>query len=372
MAGAASLTTTALVRSSLSSAVMQPDRNSTILYDRLNRPLSSIRVSVTDKCNIRCRYCMPEDEYEWLPHKSILRLEETARLVKIFADLGVTKVRITGGEPLVRRNIVELVKLLARDSRIGDLAMTTNGVLLERHAESLLAAGLSRVTVSLDTLRPDRYQEFTRSSRHGDVLAGIDSLGAVGFSGTKLNTVVMRGFNDDELIDLLEFAKARGIEIRFIEYMDVGGATQWSMDEVVPRTEILELVGAYYGSVEPVVPDSEYAIRAPATRFSLPDGTTFGIVASTTTPFCERCDRCRLTADGMWFMCLYAIDGVNLKDHLRSSADDERVADVIRTTWAAREDRGAEERLLLPDRGAFRRSIGRYARLHHEMHARGG
>jgi cyclic pyranopterin phosphate synthase len=315
---------------------------------------------------------MPEDEYEWLPHESILRLEETARLVKIFAGLGVSKVRITGGEPLVRRNVVELIKLLSRDSRITDIAMTTNGVLLERHAESLRRAGLSRVTVSLDTLHADRYHDFTKSDRHGRVIAGIDALNAAGFTGTKLNAVMIRGYNDDELIDLIELSKARGIELRFIEYMDVGGATQWSMDEVFSKREILEVIGGHFGGVEPVVNADDYSIRAPASRFVLPDGTVFGIVASTTQPFCEHCDRSRLTADGMWFLCLYALDGINLKDHLRTTTDDEQIASVIQAAWAERQDRGAEERLLLPDRGAFRRSMSRCPGPHHEMHARGG
>jgi cyclic pyranopterin phosphate synthase len=351
---------------------MSEQNNLHPILDALGRPLSSIRVSVTDKCNIRCRYCMPEEDYEWLPHDSILRLEESARLVKVFASLGVSKVRITGGEPLVRRNVVELVRLLSSDSRIADVAMTTNGVLLERHAVSLREAGLSRVTVSLDTLRPDRYEDFTKSPRHGKVIAGIEALNAVGFTGTKLNAVVIRGYNDDELIDLLEFSKGRGIELRFIEYMDVGGATQWSMQDVVSKNEILEVVGAHFGTVEPVLPADDYSIRAPATRFVLPDGTVFGIVASTTEPFCERCDRSRLTADGMWFMCLYALEGLSLKDHLRSTDDDTEIARVIARAWAEREDRGAEERLKLPDRGAFRRSTGSCPGPHHEMHARGG
>jgi cyclic pyranopterin phosphate synthase len=340
--------------------------------DRLGRPLSSLRVSVTDKCNIRCRYCMPEDEYEWLPHDSILRLEETARLVGIFAGLGVNKVRFTGGEPLVRRNLVELIKLVSQDPRINDIALTTNGVLLQRHAESLKQAGIGRVTVSLDTLRPERYKEFTRSDRHGEVLAGIEALRAAGFDGSKLNAVAIRGFNDDELVDLLEFAREKEIELRFIEYMDVGGATRWSMNDVVSQEEILDVVSARYGTVSPVVPAGDYARRAPATRFALPDGTTFGFVASTTQPFCELCDRSRLTADGMWFRCLYAVDGINLKDPLRLSDDNRKVADLITSAWAVREDRGAEDRLLIPNRGAFRRSEGQCPGPHHEMHARGG
>jgi cyclic pyranopterin phosphate synthase len=295
-----------------------------------------------------------------------------ARLVGIFAGLGVSKVRLTGGEPLVRRNLVELIKLLSNDMRISDIALTTNGVLLERHAESLREAGLGRVTVSLDTLRPYRYEQFTRSSRHRQVLAGIEALKAAGFSGTKMNAVVIRGYNDDELFDLLEFAKAKNIELRFIEYMDVGGATQWSQDDVFSESEMLELVAAQYGSVEPVFSECDQTRRAPANRFVLPDGTTFGIVASTTRPFCDRCDRSRLTADGMWFRCLYALDGINLKDHLRSSSDDGDVARVIEKAWKQRENKGAEDRLLIPNRGAFRRSAGRCPGPHHEMHARGG
>lgn len=315
---------------------------------------------------------MPEDEYEWLPHDSILSLEETARLVGVFAGLGVNKLRITGGEPLVRRNLVELIKLVANDNRIEDVALTTNGVLLQRHAESLKQAGLGRVTVSLDTLKPYRYLDFTRSTRHGDVLEGIGALRSAGFQGTKLNAVVIRGFNDDELADLLEFSKEKEIELRFIEYMDVGGATRWSMDDVVSQPEILELVSARYGAVDPIPPEDDTDRRAPATRFVLPDGTRFGIVASTTQPFCSGCDRSRVTADGMWFMCLYAFDGINLKEPLRASGEDEGVAELITRAWRERNDRGAEERLLIPDRGAFRRSAGRCPGPHHEMHARGG
>jgi cyclic pyranopterin phosphate synthase len=315
---------------------------------------------------------MPEDEYEWLPHESILRLEETARLVRVFAGLGVNKVRFTGGEPLVRRNLVELIKLVSREQRVTDIALTTNGVLLDRHVESLKTAGLGRVTVSLDTLKPDRYQRFTRSRRFGDVLAGIDSLRPAGFEGSKLNAVVIRGFNDDELPDLLEFSKAKGIELRFIEYMDVGGATKWSMADVVSRDEIVRLLESRFGAVEELQPETENALRAPATRFVLRDGTEFGIVASTTRPFCRHCDRGRLTADGMWFTCLYATEGIDLKSELRSSDDNERVAKLIADAWSERRDRGAEERLLTPNRGAFRRSVSGCPGTHHEMHARGG
>jgi len=342
------------------------------LVDQLGRPLRSLRVSVTDKCNIRCLYCMPEDEYEWLPHDSILSLEETARLVGVFASLGVNKVRFTGGEPLVRRNLIELIKLVAEDARIADIALTTNGVLLDRFAESLKEAGVGRVTVSLDTLQRLRYEQFTRSKRFQDVMRGIDSLGIAGFTGTKLNAVVIRGFNDDELIDLLEYAKSRKLELRFIEYMDVGGANRWSMKDVVPIGEILDLLESHYGPIDRVEPTNEYEERAPASRFVLSDGTVFGIVASTTRPFCQTCDRSRMTADGMWFKCLYAPDGINLKDVLRATDDDNKIAETIRGSWEKRTDRGAEERLLLPNRSAFRRTGAECSGRHLEMHARGG
>src|SRR3989454_1512535 len=208
--------------------------------DVFGRPLRSLRVSVTDRCNLRCRYCMPEEEYVWLPKSSLLTFEEIARVTGVFAELGVTKVRLTGGEPLLRHELPNLVSMLRADRRLADLALTTNGVLLGRFAAELKAAGLGRVTVSLDTLRPDRMQDFARSSRHADVLAGIGAAGQAGFERVKLNTVVVRGFNDDELADLILFGERHDAEVRFIEYMDVGGATQWSREQVVSRAESLE------------------------------------------------------------------------------------------------------------------------------------
>src|SRR5690349_1841142 len=200
--------------------------------DTLARPLASLRLSVTDRCNLRCRYCMPEDEYTWLPRTSILTFEEIERLVGVFAELGVDKVRLTGGEPLLRHDLATLVGMIARQARIRDLAITTNGLLLEREAAALRAAGLQRVTVSLDTLRAARMLTFAKSARHADVLNGIAAARRTGFAKLKLNTVVIRGFNDDELADLIEFGRSQDAEVRFIEYMDVGGATQWSRDQV--------------------------------------------------------------------------------------------------------------------------------------------
>src|SRR6266571_5742641 len=243
---------------------------------------------------------MPEEEYAWLPRGDILTFEEIARLVDVFADLGVDKVRLTGGEPLLRKDLPRLVAMIAAEPRIRDLAITTNGILLAAEAEALRKAGIGRVTVSLDTLRPDRFRVLTRRDSHAQVLEGIEAVHRMGWSGLKLDSVVIRGTNDDELADLIEFGKRAGAEVRFIEYMDVGGATRWTMDQEVSRAEILDALNRRYGRIEPVVEDSS----APAERFLLADGTVFGIIASTTTPFCRRCDRSRLTADGIWYLCL--------------------------------------------------------------------
>ncbi|HMA39982.1 MAG TPA: GTP 3',8-cyclase MoaA [Gemmatimonadales bacterium] len=337
--------------------------------DTLGRPLGSLRVSVTDRCNMRCSYCMPEAEYVWLPRDQILTFEEITRLVRIFAGLGAAKVRLTGGEPLLRHDLPTLVRMIAGEQGVRDLALTTNGVLLARHAPDLRAAGLRRVTVSLDTLRPDRMERFARSARHADVLAGIGAAQALGFERLKLNSVVLRGFNDDELIDLIEFARARNAEVRFIEYMDVGGATHWSLDRVVPQREILDRLGHHYGAITPMTGDDP---RAPAERFALPDGTTFGIIASTTAPFCRACDRSRLTADGQWLLCLYAERGIDLRAPLRDGATDAEIATLVRDTWLGRRDRGAEERLALAERQPLYPVHGLRADPHREMHTRGG
>ena len=313
---------------------------------------------------------MPEDDYVWLPRESILTFEEITRLAGVFAGLGVSKVRLTGGEPLLRHDLPTLVSMLRRDTRIRDLALTTNGILLAREASALRGAGLNRVTVSLDTLRPDRMREFAKTDRHADVLAGIAAARGAGFTPVKLNAVVIRGFNDDEIEDLIAFGRREHVEVRFIEYMDVGGATRWSPDQVVSRREILERVGARFGPVSPV-PDPS-APAAPAERFRLGDGTTFGIIASTTAPFCAACDRSRLTADGTWFLCLYAEQGTDLREPLRGGASDAELATIIRAGWTARADRGAEARLQVPERGALYQAAGLRTDPHREMHTRGG
>jgi cyclic pyranopterin phosphate synthase len=311
---------------------------------------------------------MPEAEYVWLPRSSILSFEEIERLAGIFGGLGVRKIRLTGGEPLLRHDLPTLVSLLSRGDGARDLALTTNGVLLAREAKALRAAGLRRVTVSLDTLRPERMQEFARSHRHADVIAGIDSAIAAGFAPLKLNTVVIRGYNDDEVVGLLEFARERGAEPRFIEYMDVGGATGWSMEQVVSQGEILDMVARRFGPVVPLV-ESDWA---PAERFTLRDGTVFGVIASTTAPFCRTCDRGRLTADGTFLLCLYGEEGLDLRQLLRGGATDEEIAGRIAQTWSRRTDRGAEERRSLSDRGILHRIESLRADPRREMHTRGG
>ena len=341
------------------------------VLDTLGRPLRNLRVSVTDRCNLRCQYCMPEEEYAWLRRTDLLTFEEIERLVEIFTELGVDKVRLTGGEPLLRRDLPDLIRLLAGIPALRDLAMTSNGVLLARLAVALRAAGLHRVTVSLDTLRADRFRVLTRRDDHAAVLRGIEAVTAAGFGGLKLDTVVIRGVNEDELVDLVEFARGVGAEIRFIEYMDVGGATRWSREQVVSRAEILKHLETRYGPIAPIREETS----APAERFRLPDGTSFGIIASTTTPFCQTCDRSRLTADGTWLLCLYAQRGIDLRTPLRSGATRDELKTLITTGWTRRRDRGAEERKDLEaigHRGVLVQIDGLRQDPHLEMHTRGG
>lgn len=336
--------------------------------DTFGRPLRSLRISVTDRCNMRCQYCMPEAEYVWLPRESILTFEEIDRLAGIFAGLGVRKLRLTGGEPLLRHDLPALVGLLSRHDGLRDLALTTNGILLARSAEALRAAGLRRITVSLDTLRPERMAAFARSARHAEVLEGIEAARSAGFVSVKLNAVMIREHNADELLDLLEFARERGLEIRFIEYMDVGGATRWDMRQVVSRREILATVARAHGPVTALSEDA----WAPAERFRLADGTTFGVIASTTEPFCRTCDRSRLTADGTFLLCLYGEHGLDLRELLRLGASDEEMAGRIAETWVSRTDRGAEARAALADRGVLHQIESLRADPRREMHTRGG
>lgn len=336
--------------------------------DVLGRPLGSLRISVVDRCDLRCAYCMPEKDYIWLPRQSILSFEEIDAIACAFTRLGTRKVRLTGGEPLLRNNLVELVRLLAQNPQVEDLALTTNATQLERWATPLLRAGLHRITVSLDSLQPDRFAALTRRDALDKVLVGIRAAAGAGFKELKINTVVMRGFNEDELIPLVEFGKEVGAQVRFIEYMDVGGATSWAMGKVFSRSEILARLEAYYGSLQ--VDGAQGA--APAQRLLLPDGTRVGIIASVTEPFCRTCDRSRITADGMWYPCLYAHEGMDLKEVLRGGGSIDDLVALIRSAWLERDDRGAEERLVSPDRKVLYQVEELKADPRREMHTRGG
>ncbi len=338
------------------------------LADHHRRPLRSLRLSLTDRCNLRCAYCMPEEKYHWLPRADILQFEELSRLVDAFTALGVDRLRLTGGEPLLRQDLPELVAALAAKPAIRDLALTTNGLRLAPVASALRRAGLDRITLSLDTLDPARFQRLTRRDDLARALEGLAAAQEAGFTGTKLNMVVIRGFNDDELLPMLVLGRRYGAQVRFIEYMDVGGASGWSMAQVVPKQEILERLTEAFGA-----PPEPQAGRgsAPATEYRLADGSACGIIASTTEPFCGDCDRSRVTADGMWFLCLYAVAGHDLRGLIRRGADDAELRRHLSQVWSSRADRGAQERaaLHLEQRTA---QPGQAASFHHEMHVRGG
>ncbi|HEY3935308.1 MAG TPA: GTP 3',8-cyclase MoaA [Gemmatimonadales bacterium] len=342
----------------------------TPVLDRLGRPLGAVRISVTDRCNLRCNYCMPEEDYAWLSRESLLSFEELARLAAIFGSLGASKIRLTGGEPLLRRDLDRLIAMIKPLPGVREVALTTNALLLAAVARRLRDAGLDRVTVSLDTLRPERMTAFARSGRHAEVIAGIDGALAAGFTKMKLNAVAVRGFNDDELADIAAFAFERGIEPRFIEYMDVGGATHWRADAVVPRGEILAALEQRFGRAETLARDDDP--RAPADRYRFPGGEVAGVIASTTGPFCRTCDRARVTADGILFLCLYADRGCDMRALLRAGASDRELADAVTSAWTGRTDRGAELRAAVGDRGVLVPLEGLRADPRREMHVRGG
>jgi cyclic pyranopterin phosphate synthase len=331
--------------------------------------MRTLRVSVTDRCNLRCHYCMPEDEYLWLPREDLLTFEEVVRLGDFFGELGVDRVRVTGGEPLLRRNLPELVARLAARGWVRDLSLTTNGVLLGAAAADLRRAGLHRLTVSLDTLKGDRFARLARVDALPNVLEGIDRARTAGFTSMKIDTVLTRGDNDDEIVDLVEYAREVGAEIRFIEYMDVGGATAWRPDAVVSEQDILATLSARYGPIQEI---TEPGSSAPASRYRLAHGQVVGVIASTTRPFCRTCDRARLTADGVLLLCLYAQHGTDLRRPLRAGASADTLRGLIQAVWQGRADRGAEERAATRGRGAYipLRMLKKDAHL--EMHTRGG
>jgi cyclic pyranopterin phosphate synthase len=315
------------------------------LSDVLGRPLGDLRISVTDRCNFRCRYCMPREhfgkDHRFLPRAELLSFEEIARFSRLAAELGVKKLRLTGGEPLLRAELPRLVGFLREIPGV-DLALTTNGALLERDAAALARAGLGRLTVSLDALDPEVFRRMTDSDYDvGDVLAGIRAAERAGFTRIKINTVVRKGVNDEEVIALVRHFRGSGHVVRFIEYMDVGGTNGWRLDHVFGAQEILERLLTEF-ALEPLPANYPGEV---ARRFRHTDGGgEIGLIASVTQPFCGSCSRLRLASDGQLYTCLFSRMGHDLRALLRNGSDDQAVRAFVRALWHARGDRYSEER----------------------------
>lgn len=319
------------------------------LLDKYERPLRDLRISVTDRCNFRCPYCMPaeifNERYQFLPKPHLLTFEEIARLTGIIVRLGAVKIRLTGGEPLLRQDIEKLVAMLDALEGLDDLAMTTNAFLLPQKIDALKAAGLKRLTISLDTLDDEVFRQMNGGRSGVDkVLAGIYAAEEAGFSPLKINAVAQRGVNDHTLVDLARFFKRRGHILRFIEYMDVGNMNGWKLDEVVPASEIVEMVHAEM----PLEPVAGNYFGEVARRFRYADGEgEIGLISSVTQPFCGACTRMRLSPEGRIFTCLFAIEGASLRDPLRAGASDDELEAIIRAVWGERVDRYSEIRSSL-------------------------
>jgi cyclic pyranopterin phosphate synthase len=313
--------------------------------DKFGRPLRDLRISVTDRCNFRCRYCMPAEvfgpDYAFLPKDEILSFEEISQLVQTLAPLGIRKIRLTGGEPLLRRGIDDLVGLLSAIDGVDDLAITTNGVLLAHHAEALALAGLNRVTVSLDALDQDVFTAMNGVGAKVDrVLTGIRTARLHGLP-LKINAVIQRGVNESEILPLVRLAREEGVVMRFIEYMDVGETNGWNMKDVVPMADILETIQSEF-PLKPLDPTEPGEV---AKRFRLADGSAeIGIISSVTKPFCTGCQRLRLSADGQLFTCLFAAQGHDVKQLLRGESSDETLRTMVSSLWSQRTDRYSEER----------------------------
>ena len=308
--------------------------------DKLNRPLIDLRISVTDKCNFRCTYCMPREVFgnvfPFMGRDEIMTFEEIDRLAGIFVSLGVEKIRLTGGEPLLRRNLHNLVSMLAL--RDVEIAMTTNGVLLPRYAPALSAAGLNRVTVSLDAIDEATFAKITDSGHTvASVMAGIEAAESVGLGPIKINTVVKRNSNEEEVLDLIERFSNRDIAIRFIEYMDVGSTNGWSLEDVVSAEEIRQLIG----ELKPIPSVKKSDV---AKRYETAQGDEVGLITSVTEPFCGNCTRARISADGRFYTCLFSSRGLDLLSPIRMGSSDEEIASIIRSHWQEREDRYSEIR----------------------------
>jgi GTP 3',8-cyclase len=316
------------------------------LTDKFERPLRDLRISVTDRCNFRCPYCMPaevfHEKFQFMQRQKLLTFEEIERLTRIIVRLGAVKLRLTGGEPLVRQDIPVLVKMLADIDGVDDMAMTTNAFLLPKFAQTLKDAGLRRLTVSLDSLDNTTFRHMNGEKADvADVLAGIQTAKAVGFERIKINCVVQRGVNDDTLVDLARWARDEGHILRFIEYMDVGTMNGWRLDDVVPAKEIAERIDAAF----PLERVKRNYSSETALRYAYKDGAgEIGIIASVTMPFCGDCSRMRLSPEGKIYTCLFATEGTDLKTPMRAGATDAEIEQIIRDTWGNRIDRYSEER----------------------------
>ncbi len=316
------------------------------LTDRLGRPVEDLRVSLTDRCNLRCRYCMPREifgaDHAFLEREELLSFEELTRVLAAFVDLGVSKLRLTGGEPLLRKDLPELIAMLSPLEGVRDLALTTNGILLPRVADELVAAGLQRVTVSLDALDDATFRAVADTPLSVKaVLEGIDAALAAGLSPVKINAVMQRGVNDDQVESLAEWARETGVILRYIEFMDVGTTNGWVRDRVVPAADIVRRIHARW-PIEAVGPTREGEV---AERYRYLDGAgEVGIVASVTRPFCRTCNRARLSAIGELYTCLFAAQGHDLRAVVRGGADDVELREAIATIWRARTDRASELR----------------------------
>jgi GTP 3',8-cyclase len=303
------------------------------LIDTYGRVHRDLRISVTDRCNFRCTYCMPEEGMQWLPRDAVLTYEEIERIARVCVErFGFTSIRLTGGEPLLRARLPVLVAKLAA---LGvDLALTTNGAQLAGCAHDLAAAGLQRINVSLDTLRPDRFRTLTRRDALDDVLAGIDAALDAGLAPVKVNAVLMRGVNDDEVVDLARFGRDRGVTMRFIEFMPLDAQGDWAVSAVVPRDEIVRTISAVF-PLESAGHDDGRGGSQPAEVLRYADGRgEIGVIATVTQSFCSTCDRVRLTADGQLRSCLFALDEADLRAPMRAGADDDAIAEILRRTVA--------------------------------------
>ena len=316
------------------------------IRDHLGRPLKDLRISVMDRCNFRCIYCMPEEKFHsrfnFLKSSERLSFDEILRVTKLFSDLGVSKIRITGGEPLLRVNLSELIGDLSTLKKIEDIALTTNGVLLKKYSEELKACGLNRITVSLDSIDPDQFKKMTGGRGNLEtVLEGINEALSVGFKKVKINAVIKRGINDDQVIEMVDYFKEQSVIIRFIEYMDVGNLNQWKLNETVGSDEVIKKLSEKW-QLEPL--DQNYEGET-AQRYQISGSETeIGLISSVTKPFCGSCTRARLSSDGKLYNCLFASQGKDIRSWIRNGKSDEFIKNELASIWKERRDRYSELR----------------------------